>query len=108
MNGLLGPEAAFVQLFLFFAIYSILDGYALGIGCMVLFMRDRKTADRLVSHIAPFWEAHEVWLVMAIGFLFAAFPLVYSTAIPAFYLPCMAAIGALMLRAAAQVPAPQG
>lgn len=101
MHALFTPEAAFGLLFVFFAIHSILDGYALGLGCLVPLVREKQEADRLVAHMAPFWESNEVWLVMAAGFLFAAFPLVYALVISTFYLPCMAVIGALVLRATA-------
>ena len=101
MSWLLSPEAAFGLLFVFLTVYFVLDGYALGIGCRVPFVGAKPEADRLVAHLAPVWEANEVWLVMAVGFLFAAFPAVYAMVICAFYLPFMAAIGALILRAMA-------
>ena len=101
MNALFSPEAAFLLMFVFFAAHSILDGYALGIGCLVPFVREKPEADRLVSHIAPFWDANEVWLVMGIGFVFAAFPLAFAIVISTFYLPFMIVLGALTLRAVA-------
>lgn len=100
MDSTFWPVAAFFLTLLFFTIYSILDGFALGIGCMLPFIRKKEDADRLVSHIAPFWEANEVWLIMGAGFLFAAFPSVYSTMLSTFYLPFMAVIAAFIMRAA--------
>lgn len=94
-------EAAFFITLFFFAVYSILDGFALGIGCLVPFIRRKEDGDRLVSRIAPFWEANEVWLVMGAGFLFASFPVIYSTVLNVFYLPFMLIIAAFILRAAA-------
>ncbi|MEI6212277.1 MAG: cytochrome d ubiquinol oxidase subunit II [bacterium] len=101
MNVLSSPVTAFGLLFILFAIYTILDGYALGIGCLVPWIRKKAVADRLVDHIAPVWEANEVWLVMAIGFLFAAFPAAFAILCSTFYLPLMTVAGALALRAVA-------
>ena len=101
MNAFFTPLTAFALLFFFLAVYSILDGFALGIGSRVPFARKPEDADRLVALIAPFWEANEVWLVMAVGFLFAAFPSVFAILISTFYLPTMGTIGLLILRAVA-------
>jgi cytochrome d ubiquinol oxidase subunit II len=94
------PNVAFFMFLFFFAVYSILDGFALGIGCLMPFVRDRRAADRIVSYIAPFWEANEVWLVMGVGFMYAAFPSAFSILLPVFYLPFMATIAAFILRGA--------
>lgn len=100
MESVFWPKAAFFITLLFFAVYSILDGFALGIGCFVPLVRKREDSDRLVSYMAPFWEANEVWLVMGAGFMFAAFPAAYAAVLSTFYLPFMATIGAFILRAA--------
>jgi cytochrome bd ubiquinol oxidase subunit II len=92
---------AFIMALLFFCIYSLLDGFDLGIGGIVPFAKKREDAERLVSLIAPFWDGNEVWLVMGAGFIFAAFPPVYAVLLSAFYLPFMAAIAAFILRAVA-------
>lgn len=94
------PELAFAIVVFFFTVYSVLDGFDLGIGCLVPFTRNREEADRLVSHIAPFWDGNEVWLVMGAAFLFAAFPVAYAMLLSTFYLPFMVTIAAFMLRAA--------
>ena len=101
MNALVCPDAAFVLLLLFLVIHSVLDGYALGIGILVPWLHEKRVTDQLVEHIAPFWEANEVWLIIAVGFFFAAFPTVYALVMSAFYLPVMAMIGGLLLRAMA-------
>lgn len=101
MDSSFFANTAFVILLLFFAVYSMLDGFALGIGCMIPFVRNRSEADGIVSYIAPFWEVNEVWLIMGVGFLFGAFPATFSILLPVFYLPFMATIAAFVLRAAA-------
>lgn len=100
MAAFIEADFAFALVVLLFAVYSILDGFALGIGCVVPFLRNKSDADKLVSDIAPFWEANEVWLIIAFGFTFAAFPVAYATLISSFYLPFMIVIACLVLRAA--------
>ena len=100
MDSHFWPLLAFLITLLFFVVYSMLDGFDLGIGCIVPFAK-KDEADKLVSRIAPFWDGNEVWLVMGAGFLFAAFPLAYATLLSTFYLPFMAIIAAFVLRAAA-------
>jgi cytochrome d ubiquinol oxidase subunit II len=55
----------------------------------------------LLNSLAPVWDGNEVWLIMAGGLLFAAFPPAYAAALTGFYLWVMAVLVALILRAAA-------
>lgn len=95
------PEWAFAIILFFFFVYTVLDGFDLGIGCLVPFLRDPREADRLVALIAPVWDGNELWLVMGVGYLFAAFPGAYAALLSVFYLPFTAVIVAFMVRAAA-------
>lgn len=101
MDATFWPFAAFILILLIFFIYSVLDGFDLGIGLVLPFIRDPAEKKRLLSLIAPFWDGNEVWLVMGAGLFFAAFPGAFATLLPAFYLPFMAVIGAYILRAVA-------
>ena len=64
----------FVLLGVLFTGYVVLDGFDLGVGILHLF--HRKEEERLLAlrTIAPVWDGNEVWLVAAVGALFAAFP----------------------------------
>jgi len=79
---------AFACVFLVFFVYSILDGFDLGLGILMPFVA-KNDADRgaLLRTIAPFWDGNEVWLVIGSSSLFAAFPEAYAKLLPAFYLP---------------------
>jgi cytochrome bd ubiquinol oxidase subunit II len=89
-------------LFLFFLLmYTVLDGFDLGIGLFAPWLRDRTLTGRLLGFITPFWDGNEVWLVIGVGFLFAAFPTVFSLLLPAYYLPLMLVLIALIARAVA-------
>jgi cytochrome d ubiquinol oxidase subunit II len=47
------------------------------------------------------WDGNETWLVLAASALFAAFPVVYSLLLSAFYLPLCLMLAALILRGVA-------
>ena len=92
---------SFLIVLVFFCIYSVLDGFDLGIGMRIPWIKDPALAGRLIGLISPFWDGNEVWLVMGAGFLFAAFPQVFSALLSAYYLPFMMVAGAYLVRAAA-------
>lgn len=94
-------NGVFLLVILFFYLYSILDGFDLGIGILLPFEKDKGGAGRLVSHIAPFWDGNEVWLVIGAGFVFAGFPAVLGLLLGTVYLPFMLFVGGLILRAIA-------
>jgi cytochrome d ubiquinol oxidase subunit II len=78
--------------------YVILDGFDLGIGILFPFARDDAERDRMLSAIAPFWDGNETWLVLGGGGLLAAFPRAYAIFMPAFYLPVIVMLLALVFR----------
>lgn len=83
-------------------VYSLLDGFDLGIGILFPFLaREHEEQRMLMNRIAPFWDGNEVWLVAAGGALFAAFPNVYATVFSGFYLALMLVLFSLIFRAAA-------
>lgn len=80
------------------AFYVILDGFDLGIGMLFPFAKDDAERDRMLAAIAPFWDGNETWLVLGGGGLLVAFPRAYSIIMPAFYLPLIVMLLALVLR----------
>ena len=82
-------------------LYVLLDGFDLGVGMLFPFAPDEKARRHLLSSISPVWDGNETWLVVAAAVLFGAFPLVYSVAISAFYLPILVMLAALILRGVA-------
>ncbi|MGI5862626.1 MAG: cytochrome d ubiquinol oxidase subunit II [Myxococcales bacterium] len=90
----------FAVLGLLLAGYAVLDGFDLGVG--ILHPMTRRDSERraFINVIGPIWDGNEVWLVVFGGALFAAFPMAYATVFSAFYLPFMALLFALILRAA--------
>lgn len=94
-------NGVFLLIILFFFLYSVLDGFDLGIGMLLPFAGDKGAAGRLVSHIAPFWDGNEVWLVIGAGFVFGAYPPVMGLLLGTVYLPFLLLIAGLILRALA-------
>jgi cytochrome d ubiquinol oxidase subunit II len=48
--------------------------------------------------VAPFWDGNETWLILGGGGLWVAFPKAYAIIMPAFYLPMIIMLLALVLR----------
>lgn len=94
-------NGVFLLIALFFFLYSVLDGFDLGIGMWLPFEKGKEGPGRLVSHIAPFWDGNEVWLVIGAGFVFGAFPAVLGLLLGTVYLPFLLFVGGLILRAIA-------
>jgi len=82
-------------------LYVSLDGFDLGIGILFPFARSSADRDTMMATIAPFWDGNETWLVLGGGGLFAAFPGAYAALMPAFYLPVILMLLALILRGVA-------
>jgi cytochrome d ubiquinol oxidase subunit II len=82
-------------------IYVCLDGFDLGIGILFPFAPSDECRGRMLNSIAPFWDGNETWLILGGGGLFAAFPLAYSILLPAFYIPVLTMLIALVFRGVA-------
>jgi cytochrome d ubiquinol oxidase subunit II len=80
------------------AFYVILDGFDLGIGILFPFARDDSERDRMLASIKPFWDGNETWLVLGGGGLLVAFPRAYAVVMPAFYIPIIVMLLALVFR----------
>ena len=82
--------------------YLVLDGFDLGVGMLHPFVARSDTERRVVlNSIGPIWDGNEVWLVVAGGVLFAAFPFVYAALLSGFYWAMMLLLIGLILRAVA-------
>ena len=81
--------------------YVILDGYDLGVGILSGMTADDSHRDTMMESIAPFWDGNEVWLILVGAGLFAAFPMVYSIFLSAFYLPVALMLMGLIFRGVA-------
>ncbi|HEY0302852.1 MAG TPA: cytochrome d ubiquinol oxidase subunit II [Rhizomicrobium sp.] len=80
------------------AMYVVMDGFDLGIGILFPFAKSEAERDQMMRSIAPFWDGNETWLVLGGAGLFVAFPRAYAVIMPAFYLPVIVMLLALVFR----------
>ena len=79
--------------------YLVLEGFDFGVGMlMALLARDDKERRVLLNTIGPVWDGNEVWLIVAGGATFAAFPEWYATLFSGFYIPLLLILLALIVR----------
>ena len=82
--------------------YFVLEGFDFGVG-MLLPQVSSNEADRraVITTLGPVWDGNEVWLLVAGGATFAAFPEWYATLFSGFYLPLFLILVALIVRGVA-------
>ena len=79
--------------------YFVLEGFDFGVGMLLPFTpRDERERSVLFESIGPFWDGNEVWLVVAAGATFAAFPAWYATMFSGFYLALLVLLVFLIIR----------
>jgi cytochrome d ubiquinol oxidase subunit II len=81
--------------------YVLMDGFDLGVGILFPFTRSDSDRDVIMNSVAPIWDGNETWLVLGGTGLFAAFPIAYAVLLPAFYLPLLVMLLALIFRGVA-------
>jgi cytochrome d ubiquinol oxidase subunit II len=79
--------------------YLVLEGFDFGVGILLgVLARDDTERRVMINTIGPVWDGNEVWLIVAGGATFAAFPEWYATLFSGFYLPLLAILLALIVR----------
>ena len=79
--------------------YFVLEGFDFGVGMLVPILgKDDRERRVVINTIGPVWDGNEVWLLVAGGATFAAFPEWYATLFSGFYLPLLLILVALILR----------
>src|SRR6187397_343191 len=88
--------------------YLVLEGFDFGVGMLLPILSrgsDPVTVETdrrvMINTIGPLWDGNEVWLLVAGGATFAAFPEWYATLFSGFYLPLLLILVALILRGVA-------
>ncbi|HSK56972.1 MAG TPA: cytochrome d ubiquinol oxidase subunit II [Jiangellales bacterium] len=82
--------------------YFVLEGFDFGVGVLgPVLGRDETEKRVLINTIGPVWDGNEVWVLVAGGATFAAFPEWYATLFSGFYLPLLLILVALILRGVA-------
>jgi cytochrome d ubiquinol oxidase subunit II len=92
----------FILISVLFTGFFFLEGFDYGVGILLPFMsKDDKKRRVVINTIGTFWDGNEVWLVTAVGAMFAAFPHWYATMFSGFYLAFVFMLVALILRGVA-------
>jgi cytochrome d ubiquinol oxidase subunit II len=79
--------------------YFVLEGFDFGVGMLLPFLpRNESERSAMFETIGPFWDGNEVWLVVAAGATFAAFPAWYAAMFSGFYLLLLLILVFLILR----------
>ncbi len=85
--------------------FFILEGFDFGVGMLMepfahVGIGDPETRRRTVLNtIGPVWDGNEVWLIVAGASMFAAFPGWYATVFSTLYLPLLAILFGMIVRA---------
>jgi cytochrome d ubiquinol oxidase subunit II len=82
--------------------YFILEGFDFGVGILLKVVAKNQAERRAVlTTLGPVWDGNEVWLLVAGGATFAAFPEWYATLFSGFYLPLFLILTSLIVRGVA-------
>lgn len=92
-------ELWFLLIGVLFVGFMFLEGFDFGVGMGAKFLAKDDEDNRLLNKaIGPTWAGNEVWLITAIGAMFAAFPHWYATLFSGYYLLFLLLVIALMGR----------
>jgi cytochrome d ubiquinol oxidase subunit II len=89
----------FILIGVLWAGYFLLEGFDFGVGILLPVLgRDDRSRRLALNTIGPVWDANEVWVLVAGGATFAAFPEWYATLFSGFFLPLLLILVALIVR----------
>jgi cytochrome d ubiquinol oxidase subunit II len=80
------------------AMYVILDGFTLGTGIVLPFVKSEEQKTLVFSSILPTWDGNQTWLVLSAAAIYGTFPVAFSLVLPTLYFPVMIMIIALLFR----------
>ncbi|END1884698.1 cytochrome d ubiquinol oxidase subunit II [Escherichia albertii] len=79
--------------------FAITDGFDMGVGGLIRVIGKTDIERRImINSIAPHWDGNQVWLIVAGGGMFAAWPMVYAAAFSGFYGVMILVLAALFFR----------
>jgi cytochrome bd ubiquinol oxidase subunit II len=89
----------FVLIAVLWSGYFLLEGFDFGVGMLLPFLpKDERERGQMFETIGPVWDGNEVWLVIAGGATFAAFPAWYGTMFSGFYIALLLVLFFLIIR----------
>ncbi|GAA3440611.1 cytochrome d ubiquinol oxidase subunit II [Planomonospora venezuelensis] len=79
--------------------FFVLEGFDFGVGMLApVLSRSEAERKQVLGTIGPVWDGNEVWLITAVGAMFAAFPAWYAGLLSEFYLPIVLVLAGLIVR----------
>ena len=66
------------------SVYIVADGFDLGVGILLPFVKGSDVKDEFIDTIAPVWDGNETWLILGGAALMGAFPLAYAVLLEVF------------------------
>jgi cytochrome d ubiquinol oxidase subunit II len=96
------PTLWFCLIALLWCGYFVLEGFDFGAAMLMPALARNENERRVILNtFGPVWDGNEVWLLVAGGATFAAFPEWYATMFSGFYLPLLIILVALIARGVA-------
>ena len=93
------PTIWFILIAVLWIGYFVLEGFDFGVGILLpVIGRNEPERRAMLRTIGPVWDGNEVWLLVAGGATFAAFPEWYATLFSGFYIALFAILVALIFR----------
>jgi cytochrome bd ubiquinol oxidase subunit II len=92
-------ELWFILIAVLWAAYFVLEGFDFGVGMLLPFLpKDEAERGVMFESIGPVWDGNEVWLIIAGGATFAAFPSWYASMFSGFYIALLLVLFFLIIR----------
>jgi cytochrome bd ubiquinol oxidase subunit II len=93
------PDFWFLLIAILWGGYFVLEGFDFGVGALLpVLPRGERDRQAMFESIGPVWDGNEVWLVVAGGATFAAFPAWYATVFSGFYIALLLVLVLLIVR----------
>src|SRR5215469_18411463 len=92
----------FVLIAILWTFFFVFEGFDMGVGMLnTVVGRDDAGTRTVINTIGPLWDGNEVWLIVAVAAMFAAFPGWYATMFSGTYLLIVLLLGSLIIRGVA-------
>lgn len=79
--------------------FALTDGFDMGVGALLRYVgrtdEERRVA---INTIAPHWDGNQVWLILAAGAIFAAWPITFGASFSSFYWALVLTLFSLFFR----------
>ncbi len=89
----------FVAISLLLTGFAVMGGSDMGVSALLPIIGKKEDERRvLINTIGPMWEGNQVWLILAAGAIFAAWPIAYATAFSGLYYALFLVLITLIIR----------